>query len=180
MPEKSKFEREIYEILEKTDAYDSIDTGTTEKSGQANKLKAFETFSGANPKRSLNKKRSPRISLKPDNLIFAGMVILAFAAFTPTVQVPTALVGVGLFVVGYLLWFRSGASQVDGSGNNKHSNGFFGRNRSPKKSESLTPKVKYWRGRRIEQNPKPPKLPNYKDPEKIINFRSSKGDDDKS
>jgi hypothetical protein len=179
MPEKSKLEREIYEILEKTDAYDAIDTGTTEKSRQANKLKALETFSDTTPKRSPNKKRLPRISLKPENLIFAGMLILAFAAFIPAVQVPTALVGVGLFVAGYVLWFRSGASQLGDSGSNAHSTVFFGRNRSPKKSESHTPKVKYWRGRRIEQNPKPPKSPNFKDPGKIIDFRSSKENDDK-
>ena len=52
MPEKSKLEREIYEILEKTDAYDSIDAGTAEKSRQANKLKALKTFSDTTPKRS--------------------------------------------------------------------------------------------------------------------------------
>ena len=180
MPDKSKFEREIDEILEKTDAYDSISTGATDKSRHASKPKAFEPFSGTTPKRSPSKKRSPSISPKPGNLTIAGMVILAFAAFTPVAQIPIALVGVGLFVIGYVLWFRSGASQLDGSSSTTGGTGFFGRNRSPKKSESPTPEVKYWRGRRIEQNPKPSKSADSNDRGKIIDFRSSNDDDDKS
>ena len=179
MPDKSKFEREIDEIIEKTDAYDSINTGATDKSCQASKPKAFEPFSGTTPKRSPSKKPSPSISLKPGNLTIAGMAILTFAAFTPVAQIPIALVGVGLFVIGYLLWFQSGTSQLDGSSSTTGGTGFFGRNRSPKKSESPTPEVKYWRGRRIEQNPKSSRSADSNDQGKIIDFRSSNDDDDK-
>ena len=56
MLEKSKFEREIDEILGKTDVHESINTGATEKSRQASIPKVFdETFSGAAPKRSPKK-----------------------------------------------------------------------------------------------------------------------------
>ena len=179
MPDKSKFEREIDKIIEKTDAYDSINTGATDKSRQASKPKAFEPFSGTTPKRSPSKKPSPSISLKPGNLTIAGMAILTFAAFTPVAQIPLALVGVGLFVIGYLLWFQSGTSQLDGSSSTTGGTGFFGRNRSPKKSESPTPGVKYWRGRRIEQNPKSSRSADCNDQSKIIDFRSSNDDHDK-
>ena len=179
MPDKSKFEREIDEIIETTDAYDSINIGATDKSRQASKPKAFEPFSGTTPKRSPSKKPSPSISLKPGNITIAGMAILTFAAFTPLAQIPIALVGVGLFVIGYVLWFQSGTSQLEGSRSTTGGTGFFGRNRSPKKSESPTPEVKYWRGRRIEQNPKSSRSADSNDQGKIIDFRSSNDDDDK-
>ena len=179
MPDKSKFEREIDEIIEKTDAYDAINIGATDKSRQASKPKAFEPFSGTTLKRSPSKKPSPSISLKPGNLTIAGMAILTFAAFTPVAQIPIALVGVGLFVIGYVLWFRSGTSQLDGSSSTTDGTRFFGRNRSPKKSESPTPEVKYWRGRRIEQNPKSSRSADSNDQGEIIDFRSSNDDDDK-
>jgi hypothetical protein len=179
MPDKSKFEREIDEIIENTDAYDSINIGATDKSRQASKPKAFEPFSGTTPKRSPSKKPSPSISLKPGNLTIAGMAILTFAAFTPVAQIPIALVGVGLFVIGYVLWFQSGTSQLEGSSSTTGGTGFFGRNRSPKKSESPTPEVTYWRGRRIEQNPKSSRSADSNDQGKIIDFRSSNDNDDK-
>ena len=183
MPDKSKFEREIDEILEKTNADDSICAGTTGDAGQprqpASKPKAFEPFTGTASKRSRGKKRSSSISLKPGNLTIAGVVILAVAAFTPSAQISIALVGVGLLAIGYLLWFRSGAGRLGSDTSNTGPIGFFGRNRSPKKSQTSTPEVKYWRGRRIEEKPESPKAPESNDQGKIIDFRSSE-DDDKS
>jgi|TARA_B110000116_G_C16580077_1_gene465919 hypothetical protein len=180
MPDKSKFEREIDEILEKTNADDSIGANTTGDAGKprqpVSKPKAFEPCTGTAPKRSRGKKRSSSISLKPSNLTIAGVVILAVAAFTPSAQIPIALVGVGLLAIGYLLWFRSSAVRLGGGTSNTGPTGFFGRNRSPKKSQTSTPEVKYWRGRRIEEKPESYKAPESNKQDKIIDFRSSEDD----
>ncbi|MBT3994551.1 MAG: hypothetical protein HOF01_02020 [Chloroflexi bacterium] len=186
MPDKSKFEREIDEILEKTDADDSISTGDPSQSRRPpSKPKAFEPFSGTAPKRSQSKKRSTSISLKPGNVIIAGLVILAVAAFTPAAKILIALVGIGLLAIGYVFWFQSGAGQSGSSTSDTGNRGFFGRNRSPKNSQPSAPEVKYWRGRRIEEKPESPKTPKPRDSNdsddlgKIIDFRSG-DDDDKS
>ena len=162
MPHKSKFEREIDEILKKTDAGDPIGAGGTGQSRQSSKPKTFEPFSGAAPKRSQGKKRSSNINLKPGNPIVAGLVILTVATFTPAAHIPIALVGVVLLVIGYILWFRSGAGRLGGSTSATDNTGFFGRNRSPKKSQS----------------PRVPDSNDSNDRGKIIDFRSP--DEDKS
>ncbi|MBT5892188.1 MAG: hypothetical protein HN667_00020 [Chloroflexi bacterium] len=46
MRDKPKFEREIGEILEKTDADDSDTARASDKSRQASKLKTFKPFTG--------------------------------------------------------------------------------------------------------------------------------------
>ena len=183
MRDKPKFEREIGEILEKTDADDSDTARASDKSRQASKLKTFKPFTGTAAKRRQSKKRSQSINLKPSNLIIAGLVILVIGALTPGANIPISLVGVGLLVTGYLFWFQSGAGQSCGSTSDTGSTGFFGHNRSPKKSQSAAPEVKYWRGRRIEEKPESPmasKLRDLKDLDdmgKIIDFRPGAADD---
>jgi len=166
MPDKSKFEREIDEILEKSEDAPSSSKRTKRQSG---KHRSYEPFSPNVPK-SKPRKRSGSIKINPGNLIIGGLVLLAVAAFTPTAKVPLAILGVALVAVGYLLWFRNGSPTFRG---NSGSSRMFGRGKPAAKSESNEPEVKYWRGRRIEDKPEP------KGRGKIIDFGSPPDDDKK-
>ena len=92
MPDKSKFEQEIDEILEKSE--DLPDTS------DSSRRSAFEPFSPNVPKRPA-RTRSSNIALNPSYLIVAGLALLAIAAFTSIARLPVALVGIGLLAIGY-------------------------------------------------------------------------------
>jgi hypothetical protein len=164
MPDKSKFEREIDEILEKSD-----NSGPPERPQSGSGAhKPFEPFSPNVPKRNKSK-RKRTVKFNPGNLIIAGLVALAIAAFTPAAKIPIAIIGAILLIVGYALWFQKGSNRTPHNG---PSGGFFGRDGKPGKTEKSEPQVKYWRGRRIEEKPERP------DRGKIIDFGSP--DDDQN
>ena len=167
MPDKSKFEQEIDEILEKSE-----DNAKRPSRGQrsAGPHRSFEPFTPSVPKTKA-RKRSSSIKFNPGNLIIGGFIFIAIGAFLSVATLPLAIVGVALIGVGYLLWFRRGNRGFVNSGSNGGS-GLFGRGRSTTQSQSGEPEVKYWRGRRIEEKPAPG------DRGKIIEFGSP--DDDKS
>ncbi|MBT4126271.1 MAG: hypothetical protein HOE43_07720 [Chloroflexi bacterium] len=164
MPDMSKFEREIDEILEKA----KEDAGpSNDRERPAGKHRAFEPFSTtvAKTKRSKPKKT---IRFNPGNLIIGGLLLIAVAAFLPAATLPLAILGVALLVIGYMLWFRKGSPRTGSSGS-----GMFGRGRSSEKTKASEPEVKYWRGRRIEEKP------SRRDQGKIIDFGSPDDDDKK-
>ena len=98
MPDKTRFEREIDEILESSEG---------EPKSKRTRKRQFEPFSPKAPKR-----RSPvnsgGIKFNPGRVIILGLVILAVAAFTPAAKVPLAIIGALLVVIGYAASFRSG------------------------------------------------------------------------
>ncbi len=159
MPDKTRFEREIDEILEKTE-------GKTK--AKPPRQRQFEPFSPTVPKRRSTAKPGP-IRFNPGSVIILGVIILAVAAFTPFAKLPLAIAGALTVTFGYVSWFRSGRS-------------FSGRasprskgNRPTVDSGGNEPQVKYWRGRRIEEKPDSPDPPGPGDPNdrgKIIEFRS--------
>ena len=170
MPDKSKFEREIDEILEKSAGPSEPRKPRRKDSGRPT---AFQPFSP-----SVSKRKSPRaatgIKIDPGKMIIGGLILIAIAAFMPVATLALAIAGIALTIVGYVIWFRKGSSTSAGA-----SGGLFGRGRSnasatPKKSE---PEVKYWRGRRIEDKPD---RPTSDDRGKIIDFGSPKDDDEDS
>lgn len=164
MADKSKFEREIDEILEKSEDIDSRNTADRESStGQ----RRFEPFTPTVPKRPA-RRRASTIKFSPSTLVLAGIVLFAVAAFSPAAKLPIAVVGLALLIVGYYLWFRSGSPLSGGFGSGRS---MFGGARTPKSSQDSEPQVKYWRGRRIEDKPR------QEDRGKIIEFGPS-GDDD--
>ncbi len=167
MPDKSKFEREIDEILEKTE---DGSTPQGERRRSAGQHRTYEPFSSNVPK-SKPPKSSPGIKFNPGNLILGGLSVIAIAAFIPTAQLPIAILGIILVLVGYILWFRRGSSIAGGSG---PTSGMFGRGKSTKTSDKAEPEVKYWRGRRIDDKSAPPSKG------KIIEFGPPNDDDDKS
>lgn len=167
MPDKSKFEREIDEILEKSEDEAEPTTSRTRRSGQH---RSFEPFSPNVPKSKPNR-RLTNIKFNPGTLIIAGIVILALAALTPIATLPIAIVGLALAIIGYALWFRVGQRSSTGS---PIGGGFFGRKRSSEQPQNDDPQVKYWRGRRIEEKPQSKKSEQRG---KIIDFGSP--DDDK-
>ena len=166
MPDKSKFERELDEILEKPEDSSAPQGGRRRSAG---KHRTYEPFSSNVPK-SKPPKRSPGIKFNPGNLILGGLVIIALAAFIPTAQLPVAVLGIILVAAGYVLWFRKGSPN---EGSPPSGSGMFGRGKSPEKSQPSEPEVKYWRGRKIEDKPAPP------DSGKIIDFGSPDDDEGK-
>ena len=166
MPDKSKFERELDEILEKTE---DNPAPPSERQRSAGQHRAFEPFATNVPK-SKPPKRNSSIKFNPGNLILGGLAIVAIAAFIPAAQLPVAVLGIILVVVGYILWFRKGSSIED---NPPSTSGMFGRGKSPDKSQPSEPEVKYWRGRKIEDKPAP------RDSGKIIDFGSPDDDEGK-
>lgn len=169
MPDKSKFEREIDEILEKSE---EEDTAPVDESRSSGKHRTFEPFSPNVPKRKLPR-RSASIKINPGNVIVVGVILFAIAAFSPVAKIPIAVVGLLLVIVGYALWFRKGspASRGFGSGG-----GIFNRGKSAGKTQDNEPQVKYWRGRRIEERAAPPATPPERG--KIIDFGSPSEPDD--
>jgi hypothetical protein len=162
MPDKSKFEREIDEILEKSDD----DKGSGGK-------RTFEPFSPTVPKTGPKRRPGTGMKLNSGQMIIGGLVLIAIAAFVPAVQVPLAAAGLALLVVGYVMWFRGGSRGSSGSAGSSGI-GLFGRGRMPKVTRKSEPEVKYWRGRRIEDKPKRSDRPNRtRDKGKIIDFGSA-------
>ena len=153
MPDKTRFEREIDEILESSEG---------EPKSKRTRQRQFEPFSPKAPKR-----RSPvnsgGIKFNPGRVIILGLVILAVAAFTPAAKVPLAIIGALLVVIGYAASFRGGGR-------------LRGETRVAERSRGREPQVKYWRGRRVEGNPESPDSGGSAGRGKIIDFVSP-GDD---
>ena len=160
MPDKSKFEREIDEILEKSD----------DDKGSAERRRTFEPFSPTVPKSEPKRRPGTGVKLNYGQLIIAGLVLISIAAFVSTVQMPLAVVGLALLAIGYVMWFSDGSRRVSSSGS-----GLFGRVRMAKWIRESEPEVKYWRGRRIEDKPErrdSPRRPSASNKGKITDFSS--------
>jgi len=155
MPDKTRFEREIDEILESSEG---------EPKSKRTRKRQFEPFSPKAPKR-----RSPvnsgGIKFNPGRVIILGLVILAVAAFTPAAKVPLAIIGALLVVIGYAASFRSGGGDR-----------LRGETRVAERSRGREPQVKYWRGRRVKGKPESPDSGGSAGRGKIIDFVSP-GDD---
>ena len=153
MPDKTRFKREVNEILENSEG---------EPKSKRTRKRQFGPFSPKAPKR-----RSPVNSggtkFNPGRVIILGLVILAVAAFTPAAKVPLAIIGALLVVIGYAASFRSGG-------------GVRGETRVAERSRGREPQVKYWRGRRVEGKPESPDSGGSAGRGKIIDFVSP-GDD---
>ena len=149
MPDKTRFEREIDEILESSEG---------EPKSKRTRQRQFEPFSPKAPKR-----RSPvnsgGIKFNPGRVIILGLVILAVAAFTPAAKVPLAIIGALLVVIGYAASFRGGGR-------------LRGETRVAERSRGREPQVKYWRGRRVEGKPDSPDSGDSAGRGKIIDFVS--------
>ena len=134
MPDKTRFEREIDEILESSEG---------EPKSKRTRKRQFEPFSPKPPKR-----RSPvnsgGIKFNPGRVIILGLVILAVAVFTPAAKVPLAIIGALLVVIGYAASFRSEGGRLRGE------------TRVAERSRGREPQVKHWRGRRVEGKPESP------------------------
>ena len=164
MPDKTKFEREIDQILEK-----SGDDAKSETSRQ----RQFEPFSPTVPKRKSPVKPGS-IRVNPGTIIILGVVLLAIAAFSPVAKLPLAVVGALMVAVGYVMWFRRGG---------RSSISRTGAGRTTQQSAGDGPQVKYWRGRRIEEKPDPREISDSGDPDdrgKIIEFGPPDDDFDAS
>ena len=155
MPDKTRFEREIDEILESSEG---------EPKSKRTRKRQFEPFSPKAPKR-----RSPvnsgGIKFNPGRVIILGLVILAVAVFTPAAKVPLAIIGALLVVIGYAASFRSGGGDR-----------LRGETRVAERSRGREPQVKHWRGRRVEGKPESPDSGGSAGRGKIIDFVSP-GDD---
>ena len=121
MPDKTRFEREIDEILESSEG---------EPKSKRTRKRQFEPFSPKPPKR-----RSPvnsgGIKFNPGRVIILGLVILAVAVFTPAAKVPLAIIGALLVVIGYAASFRSEGGRLRGE------------TRVAERSRGREPQVKY-------------------------------------
>ena len=104
MPDKTKFEREIDEILEKSG--DDVKSKTPRQ-------RQFEPFSPTVPKRKSPVKPGS-IRVNPGTIIILGVVFLAIAAFSPAAKLPLAVVGALMVAVGYVMWFRRGGRSSPG------------------------------------------------------------------
>ncbi len=159
MPKKTRFEREIDEILDESEG---------ETKSKPPRQRQFEPFSPTVPKR-----KSPAISgatrFNPGSVIILGVVLLAIAAFTPIAKLPLAIAGALLVTIGYVSWFRAGGSFGRASSKSR-------RNRPFGDSRSNEPQVKYWRGQRIEEKPDSSDPGDPKERGKIIEFGSSTDD----
>ncbi|MDA1278729.1 MAG: hypothetical protein O3B95_01625 [Chloroflexi bacterium] len=139
MPNKSKFEREIDEILEKSE---------NGPESPVPKKRNFEPFSPTVSRRVPPRHPLPS-SINPGNLVIVGVLILTVAAFVPTGTLPLAIVGFAIGAAGYVLWFRTGGRGPNVAGWRGRSSGSSGA------QDKAEPEVKYWRGRRIEEKPTP-------------------------
>jgi hypothetical protein len=175
MPDKSKFEREIDQILKKTEGDPEVWSSNRQssESSKSRKRRAYEPFSTTVSKSKSSKRAGAAtggIKLDSGYLVLGGLIVLAVAAFTSFAQLPLAVIGVVMLAFGYFVGFRKGSfASVAGGG--------FSRRRTPgpvRKSES---EMKYWRGRRIDDRPaEPPE--DRGDSGKIIDFGSPNDDDD--
>ena len=174
MPDKSKFEREIDEILEKTEN-EPLPWTSKRKKARSPKRKSFEAFTTSVPKQKPPRQGSS-IKLNAGHLVVVGLVLLAVGAFVPFAQIGFVITGIVLTLVGYVLWFRTGSSRTGGGrmGGAGFSGGqLFGRGKTSSKTSDGEPEVKYWRGRRIEEKPE-----QHGNSGKIIDFGSTDDDDD--
>jgi hypothetical protein len=168
MSDKSKFEREIDEILEKTDK-EPLPWTSNRKNSRSPKRRSFDAFTPSVPK-SKPERRGSSIKVNAGHLVVVGLVLLAVGAFLPVAQIGFVVAGIVLTLAGYVLGFRTGSR---GMGGNGFSGGkLFGRGKTSSKAPDVEPEVKYWRGRRIED-----KSEQREDREKIIDFGSSNDDD---
>jgi membrane protein implicated in regulation of membrane protease activity len=169
MPDKSKFEREIDKILEKTEKEPLLWTSKREDS-HTPRRRSFEAFTPSVPKRK-PPARGSSVKINAGHLLVVGLILLAVGAFVPVAQVGFVAAGIVLTLAGYALWFRKGSSGAGGSG---FSGGrMFGRGKISSSTPDIEPEVKYWRGRRIEEKPEP-----RGDRGNIIDFGTAKDDDD--
>jgi len=169
MPDKSKFEREIDEILEKTEK-EPLPWASKRKNSRSSKRRSFEAFSTSVPK-SKPPRRGSIVKVNAGHLVVVGLVLLAAGAFLPVAQAGFVIAGIVLTLVGYVLWFRKGSSRMGGGG---FSGGpMFGRGKTSSRTPDIEPEVKYWRGRRIDEKPE-----QRGDRGKVIDFDSAKDDDD--
>ncbi len=162
MPDKSRFERELDEILEKSE---------DKKKSRTPRKRQFEPFTTKTPKRK-SPVKSGSIRFDSGRAIIFGLVILGIAAFTPFAKLPLAVAGALLVAVGYVSGFRRGGGR-HGSGRADERPGVG--------SMGEEPQVKYWRGRRIEEKPDAPDLTESEDPAdrgKIIEFKPPANDID--
>ena len=109
MLDKSKFEREIDEILEKSD----------DDKGSAERRRTFKPFSPTVPKSEPKRRPGTGVKLNYGQLIIAGLVLIAIAAFVSAVQMPLAIVGVIILVsiiASIVHKLRSQGSDSAGSG----------------------------------------------------------------
>lgn len=169
MPDKSKFEREIDEILEKTEE-EPLPWTSKRKNSRSPKRRSFEAFSTSVPKSKLPR-RGSSIKVNAGHLVVVGLVLLAVGAFLPVAQAGFVVAGIVLTLVGYVLWFLKGSSRMGGGG--LSGSQMFGRGKTSSRTPDVEPEVKYWRGRRIDEKPE-----QRGDRGKIIDFDSSKDDDE--
>jgi len=168
MPDKSKFEREIDEILEKTEK-EPLPWASKRNNSRSPKRRSFEAFTPSVPK-SKPARRGSGIKVNAGHLVVIGLVLLAVGAFLPVAQIGFVVTGIVLTLVGYVLWFRKG-SRMGGIGFSGGS--MFGRGKTSSRAPDIEPEVKYWRGRRIEDKPE-----QRGDSGKIIDFGSANDNDD--
>lgn len=168
MPNKTRFEREIDEIIEKSEG---------ETKSKPLRQRQFEPFSPTVPKRK-SPGMSGSIRFNPGSAIILGVIILAVAAFTPIAKLPLAVIGALMVTIGYVSWFRKGGSSFGRK---------FGRalprstgDRPSRGSTGNEPQVKYWRGRRIEEKPDLSDSGGPRDRGKIIEFGPPVDDPDPS
>ena len=157
VPNKSRFEREIDEIVEKSEL---------ETKSKPDRRRRFEPFSPTVPKRR-STVNSGGFKFNSGSLIILGVLVLAIAAFTPIAKLPLAIIGALMVTIGYVSWFRKGGSSF-GRASRRSKGG-----RPAGDSTAKKPQVKYWRGRRIEEKPAPSDSSDADDPEdqgKIIEF----------
>ena len=169
MPDKSKFEREIDEILEKTEKEPLPWTSKREDSSSP-KRRSFKAFTPNVPKRK-PPRRTSNIKVNVGHLVIVGLILLAVGAFVPVAQIGFVIAGIVLTLVGYVLGLRKGSSGMGGGGFSR--GGFFRRGKTSSSAPDIEPEVKYWRGRRIEDKPAP-----RGDRGKIIDFGSAEDDED--
>ena len=137
VPNKSRFEREIDEIIDKSER---------ETKSKPARRRQFEPFSTKAPKRR-STPNSGAFRFNPGSVIIIGVLVLAVAAFTPIAKLPLAIIGGLMVAFGYISWFRTG-----GSSSGRASGQSTG-DRPAGDSTAKKPQVKYWRGRRIEEKP---------------------------
>jgi hypothetical protein len=169
MPDKSKFEREIDEILEKTEN-EPLPWASKRKNSRSPKRRSLEAFTPSVPK-SKPVRQGSGVKVNASHLVVIGLVLLAAGAFLPVAQIGFVVAGIVLTLVGYVLWFRKGSNRMGGNGFSGGS--MFGPSKTSSRAPDIEPEVKYWRGRRIEDKPE-----QRGDSGKIIDFGSANDDDD--
>lgn len=173
MPDKTRFEREIDEILEKSERDPEPDSPPPPK-------KRFEPFSPTVPKRRRPAK-SRAIRISTGSVIVFGLVVITIGTFSPVAQLPLVVFGFTLVAINYVLWFRGRGGSFFGRTKGGRADGRGPGGGPDGNPADREPQVKYWRGRRIEEKPV---SPNPRGPGgaadrgKIIEFRPPPGEED--